>query len=184
MIFKGGRYHVTQMHGENVGYYSQFWPDRVDRLEPKYRGHEGIDLIPDGNDLTIYSFRIPGKVVKDIEGARASGSYGNYVTVWYPSIDLAFQYCHMAENYVEANQWVDAMTPVGMMGETGNSRGKHVHLGCIATKHGYRQSAFGNNGYVDPFISLLILAGPPLTIDGNPFEQWLGQNPEYRGFVA
>jgi len=169
MIFKPG-YRITQEFGANADYYKQFGIPH----------HEGIDLVSMSDDWEIYSFPYAGRVVKDIDSPR--GVYGNNVTIWYPDIGLAFQYCHMKINRVSVGDVLKPMQLIGTMGDTGNSMGAHVHLNGIAVdKNGYRQKHFGINGCFDFLPALVVMAGPPVNVSGNPWYSYLSDHPELRG---
>lgn len=134
-------FRVTQAFGVNPEYYSQFG----------LRAHEGTDLIPTTSDRAIFSMPYAGVVVLDSDNPK-SGAYGIHCTIWYPSINKAFEYCHMSENKVVMGQQISPKTWIGIMGGTGNVQGDHLHLNQFETDaNGVRLNR--NNGYfggVDP----------------------------------
>ena len=181
-MFKNNEYIITQRHGRNVPYYSQFWKSRLKSMNKKYHGHEGDDTIPGTDDWTVFSAPMIGQCVQDEDDSERGKAYGKYLTIWYSSIDIALQYCHLEKNFFGSGDSIPAGSPIGVMGETGNTKGAHVHLNAIATKNGYRIKELGNWGRIDPFLSLLILYGPPRYIEGQSWESFIDTNPEYRGF--
>ncbi len=173
MIFKGG-YRITQLFGENPDYYKQFgipW-------------HEGLDLTPLDDKWEVYTLPLVGKVVRDEDNPR-SGAYGKYVTVWYPEINMAYQYCHLETNYVSIGDDLTPMQMIGKMGNTGNSAGAHIHLNCIAVdKLGYRQKQHGITGRIDGLKQLIQYAGTPVNISGIPWYTFESEHPEWRGVTG
>lgn len=109
---------VTQKFGVNPDYYKQFG----------LTGHEGLDLVPTSSDWSVYSLPYKGKVVKDIDMASKGGAYGITDTVWYPEIGEAWQYCHLKTNTLYEGQEIEPSTYIGQMGDTGNTKGAHLHV--------------------------------------------------------
>lgn len=145
--FKGGS-SITQFFGARPEYYRTYG----------LQGHEGVDLIPRGRDWTIYSLE-DGIVTQDVDSPR-SGAYGVYAVVWNRERQRAWWYCHMGQNFVQNGQYVRQGQPIGVMGNTGNSTGPHLHLGCrFSDPNGYPVRI--DNGYIG-FVN-----GLPLVIDIN-----------------
>lgn len=139
------KYRLTQVFANKLivdkkDYYAQFG----------LAGHEGIDLVPTGSQLDVLSLA-DGVVVKDEDNAK-SGAYGINVTVWSPTLNIAFQYCHLSSNTVKLGDLVKEGQSLGLMGNTGNTNGAHLHLNKFNTdSNGVRQNR--DNGYlggVDP----------------------------------
>lgn len=137
--FAGG-YKITQRFGNDPDYYKQFG----------FNGHEGLDLIPVTADWGVHAVEA-GDVVRDYDDPRTAGAYGNHVVVLNRDRRRAFWYCHLAGNVVSIGDHVEAGQVIGRMGNTGNSRGYHLHLGlryanakgaAINLDNGYR-------GFVD-----------------------------------
>lgn len=145
------KYKITQPFGVNADYYKKFG----------LAGHEGIDLIPTGTVWEVASLT-DGVVVNETDDPR-SGAYGIWLTVWSPNLHKAFQYCHLRENYVSAGDKVSAGTKLGIMGNTGNSTGPHLHLNVFEVDgNGVRLNR--NNGYnggIDPLPVLESLPSEP-----------------------
>lgn len=82
--------------------------------------HTGIDLICD--DDTIYG-TCDGTVTK----IGVDKSYGNYITV--KASDGKFHwFCHLSKVTCSEGQKISRTTKIGVMGNTGNSTGKHLHF--------------------------------------------------------
>lgn len=111
-------FRVTQKFGINSDYYKQFG----------LTGHEGLDLVPTSSDWSVYSLPYKGKVVKDIDMASKGGAYGITDTIWYPEIGEAWQYCHLKTNTLYEGQEIDPGIYIGQMGDTGNTKGAHLHV--------------------------------------------------------
>jgi len=133
---------VTQKFKANPTYYKQFG----------LLGHEGLDIVPTGKDISIFSLLHKGKVVKDIDMEAKGGAYGNHCTIWYPDIGEAWMYCHLNSNTVFLGQEIEPSYYLGQMGSTGNTTGPHLHLNRFkVTENGVRLNK--NNGYlggIDP----------------------------------
>lgn len=82
--------------------------------------HTGIDMVCD-ND-TIYG-TCDGTVYK----TGVDKSYGNYVTV-KASDGKYHWFCHLSKVTCSVGQKVSRTTKIGVMGNTGNSTGKHLHF--------------------------------------------------------
>lgn len=143
-IFKS-KHRITQKFANKLivggkDYYAQFG----------LKGHEGLDLVPTGTQLDVFSLA-DGVVVRDEDNAK-SGSYGINCTIWSPTLNIAFQYCHLSSNTVREGELVKAGQTIGFMGGTGNTMGNHLHLNKFNTdSNGVRQNR--DNGYlggVDP----------------------------------
>jgi len=155
------QYKITQLFGANPDYYKQFG----------LTAHEGIDLIPTTGDWEVLALE-DGVIVKD-EDNRGSGAYGNFVTIWHPSINKATQYCHLDRNYVNNGQQVTKGQPIGYMDSTGNSSGHHLHLNLFEVdNNGVRQNR--NNGFLggtDPLTLLKEITGDKVELDKETFEE-------------
>lgn len=133
-IFRS-KFRVSQEFGVNAEYYKKFG----------LTAHEGIDLVPMGIVRDVLALA-DGVVVKD-ENNPMSGVYGNFVTLWHPSLNKATQYCHFKENYVENGQQVKLGDKLGLMGSSGNTSGAHLHLNLFETdSSGIRLNK--NNGFL------------------------------------
>lgn len=82
--------------------------------------HTGIDLVC--NDDTIYG-TCDGTVTK----IGWDNSYGNYITVKAPDGKYHW-FCHLSKVTCSEGQKISRTTKIGVMGNTGNSTGKHLHF--------------------------------------------------------
>lgn len=93
--------------------------------------HTGIDLVSD-NDK-IYS-SCDGEVVR----TGYDKSYGNYVVVKNKVDGKYHWFCHLSKINTGTGKSVKRTTVIGIMGNTGNSTGKHLHFEIrnISNKYG------------------------------------------------
>jgi len=91
-------------------------------------GHGGIDIVGDDNAI-IYAVE-PGSVtmISPWDGKTKTGtqSYGNLVVVT-DSNDCRHYYAHLKSIAVSNGQYAFDGTKIGVMGNTGNSFGAHLH---------------------------------------------------------
>ncbi len=181
---------VTQTFGNKLiidgkEYYPQFG----------LLGHEGLDCVPQSTDWTVHTLPYPGIVVKDID--IPGKIYGIQNTIWYPEIEEAWMYCHLASNRVFIDQKLPPVIPLGVMGGTGNVMGSHLHINRFKVDaRGYRLNK--DNGYlggIDPLP--LLLSGQESSeglidddkkrgidvFDKYRFERQQGPEGNYQGYV-
>lgn len=82
--------------------------------------HTGIDMVCD--DDTIYG-TCDGTVYK----IGVDKSYGNYITVKAPDGKYHW-FCHLSKVTCSVGDKISRTTKIGVMGNTGNSTGKHLHF--------------------------------------------------------
>ena len=82
--------------------------------------HTGIDMVC--NNDTIYG-TCDGTVYK----IGVDKSYGNYITVKAPDGKFHW-FCHLSKATCTEGQKISRTTQIGVMGNTGNSTGKHLHF--------------------------------------------------------
>jgi len=147
--FSGGSL-LTQGFGEHPENYSQFG----------LNGHEGLDLIPQGTDKKVYAVE-SGIVQKDVDDPVAGKSYGNNVSIYSAVNHRLWHYAHLAENYVKAGDKVQRGQSIGLMGNTGNTTGPHLHLGLQLTDAAGKatNTTNGFKGFVDPKAIVAQLTG-------------------------
>ena len=87
--------------------------------------HNGIDL--SARYENVYSM-FPGTVVRVGEDSRS----GKFVTVRTGAYTIS--YCHLSQQLVKENDYVDAGTLIAVLGETGVATAPHLHL--VAKKDG------------------------------------------------
>ena len=81
--------------------------------------HNGIDL--SARYEKVYSM-FPGTVIKVGQDSRS----GKFVTV--RTGDYTISYCHLSQQLVKENEFVNAGTNITISGNTGASTGPHLHL--------------------------------------------------------
>ena len=81
--------------------------------------HNGIDL--SARYESVFSM-FPGTVIKVGQDKRS----GKFVTV--KTSDYTISYCHLSQQYVKVNDFVNAGTILALSGSTGVSTGPHLHL--------------------------------------------------------
>jgi murein DD-endopeptidase MepM/ murein hydrolase activator NlpD len=132
---------LTQAFGANPQNYAQFG----------LNGHEGLDFIPVGNDKQVRAVE-SGIVVQDVDDPVQGKAYGINVTIFVPVNRRLWTYAHLAENYVNKGDRVLRGQPLGLMGDTGNTTGPHLHLGLRLTDPNGNPINLTNGfkGFVDP----------------------------------
>lgn len=170
-VFKSD-FKITQAFGVNKEYYQQFG----------LAGHEGIDLIPTNlSDWTIISPENDGQVVKDIDYPMQGGAYGITMTIWYPKLKIALQFCHLSNNFVKIGDDVQKGQEIGVMGDTGNTNGAHLHLNRFEVdENGIRLNK--NNGYLggtDPLPYLQAEDEQTIPVPKNDFVRIVSKSSNY-----
>ena len=128
---------ITQYWGNNPQVYRKY-----DLL-----GHDGLDLKPEGDDLTINS--ISYGTITDI---YYSGTYGNTILVFNFITKMSIRYAHLTKIYPKEGWTTYPDMPLGIMGESGNTTGPHLHLHLVPMEK-YEIKLHPDNGYkgrVDP----------------------------------
>lgn len=143
MIFNS-RPIITQYFAANPDYYKQY----------KLFGHEGIDLVPQGGDWTIFSW------LSGVVGRRyTSPVYGETVIIYEARVGLSWRIAHMDRVFVDEGALIDLGQQLGVMGDTPTGRdgisGKmkaHLHINCIPMKVWGKRDFLDNGfkGRVDP----------------------------------
>jgi len=104
-----GRFKVTQPYGvKSNGYIAGY--------------HTGIDLVGISSDI-VYSVST-GQVIM----ARIYGSYGFSVKVRDNITKKVYLFGHLRKMFVKVGDRVTRTSKIGLMGNTGNSRGVHLHF--------------------------------------------------------
>jgi len=132
---------ITQYFGENPEYYSIFY----------LLGHDGLDIVPTGMDWTVNA-GVSGKVV----AAYESSDYGLTIITFDPLSRLAVRYAHLAEYNVDTNYWLKQGERLGVMGDTGNTTGSHLHVHCVPMIDEDKKM-YPDNGYKGRFDILPLL---------------------------
>lgn len=113
--------------------------DAENRITGKYgNGHNGVDLgwnnskYNNDQNYNVYA-NSKGEVaeiqtgIPNSPGSTGNRSWGNYVLIKHPN-GMYSRYAHLKEVKVNKGQTVDENTIIGIMGNTGNSNGTHLHF--------------------------------------------------------
>jgi len=93
----------------------------------KLHPHNAVDIANDcGTDITA---SVDG-MVNEISVGSWNGGYGNYILISHPN-GTKTRYAHLQKVLVSVGQRVKKGDSIGMMGETGNATGCHVHFEII-----------------------------------------------------
>jgi len=126
-------------------------------LDPSYylrfgRNHTGIDLVPSGSYYqNSQVYKDTGKVII-FATVNGSVSYyidqygGNTIEITSDNGSIKVLYIHFSRVLVESGK-VTAGTPIGIMGDTGNATGEHVHYE-VRTKNGNNWQAVNPLNYI------------------------------------
>jgi murein DD-endopeptidase MepM/ murein hydrolase activator NlpD len=130
-----GRHPISQLFGQNPGFYGQYTYDGV-----PLRGHNAVDFaMPIGADLLAVDSGRVSQIGFDANG------YGHYVVLqhnWGESL-----YAHMAQVGVGVGQMVASGGVIGPSGNSGSSTGPHLHF-AIRIPPTNRGDGWG--GFSDP----------------------------------
>jgi murein DD-endopeptidase MepM/ murein hydrolase activator NlpD len=116
-----GAYRLTQPFGGNAAYYKKYG----------LKGHNGLDLAPKvqtARDVIVYAPH-EGYVTVGDEGASG---YGLFLDILGEPYDVSgtrrkSTLGHLARFLVKPGQYVGSGDPVAVMGNTGDSTGRHLH---------------------------------------------------------
>lgn len=153
--------------------------------------HKGVDLVGQG-DITVVSC-VESKVTR----ITYQSGYGNYV--WTETNDgFGIIYAHLKSVLCEVGDNLNIKDPIGIMGNTGNSTGPHLHMG-VSTSTDYSTSHTKDSYWINPLAWLgvdnynsddikgktlngsgLISVGSTVGITGTPeINKTLGTNGNY-----
>lgn len=96
-------------------------------------GHTGVDVVGKGGTIDTVVAHSRGKVVfcqkgqKNNKGSKGNLSYGNCVKIKHDN-GMYTLYAHLADVRVNLGQIVERGQDIGLMGNTGNSYGTHLHF--------------------------------------------------------
>lgn len=132
---------ITQRFGKHPEIYKKYG----------FEGHPGIDFTGEKRNqkVPVYSC-YDGKVTE----ARFDSGYGNMIRVVTPVVNgrrRDIVYAHLSAMDVSVGEYVTLGNKLGIMGNTGNSTGVHLHLGMrYLSRFGYiLDKNNGYSGYVD-----------------------------------
>ena len=97
-------------------------------LDGKPEDHPGYDMVGVGSyDVVavVGGTVMQSRIVTD--RTNTTWQWGNYVCIRTEAGQYHY-YCHLASRAVTKGQKVTAGTKLGVMGDTGNSRGAHLHF--------------------------------------------------------
>jgi hypothetical protein len=130
-----GRFGISQLWGENPGFYGRYSYDGV-----PLRGHNGIDfLTPSGTTVLATDTGVVAEV------GFEPGGFGNYVLIvheWGESF-----YAHLQSTQVQVGMAVTRGAAIGRSGNSGGSTGPHLHFALRIRPY---QRGDGWGGYSDP----------------------------------
>lgn len=115
---------ITQTYAEHVARAKRMGCCYQPETNCKCWYYGGVDFAPPGSvsgDVTVWA-SYPGIVTL---GDQGSIGYGKYVKT--VSENVTVYYAHLERHLVANGQSVIAGTPIGIMGNTGNSTGRHLH---------------------------------------------------------
>ena len=92
---------------------------RMHPIYHRYIIHNGVDLYARHEDVLSM---LPGMVIRVGYDNRS----GKFVTV--QSVNYTISYCHLSQQYVRQNDFVNAGDAIGLTGKTGAATGEHLHL--------------------------------------------------------
>ncbi len=139
--------------------------------------HTGIDLI---GDETIYA-TCDGVVTR----TGYDKSYGNFIVVKNDADGKYHWYCHLSKINVSANQRVNRVSKIGVMGSTGNSTGKHLHFEIRNASNNYADNSdpasyMGILNQVGTYNSANYQISNPTPTPSNPELKTLAKNTNLR----
>jgi murein DD-endopeptidase MepM/ murein hydrolase activator NlpD len=90
-------------------------------------------------------------IIDDDDGDKRGAAYGVSVRVQTPE-GRVYLYAHLSENCVNLGDKIETGQLIGVMGDSGNSFGAHLHLGVYRVSPTGVRLAAGNGykGYLDP----------------------------------
>jgi murein DD-endopeptidase MepM/ murein hydrolase activator NlpD len=145
---------VTQYHG-NTDFAKVHYKKGV---------HLGLDVNPvnrkyipeDSQDWDVFC-PMEGEVME----AETNGPYGLSVKVYNSDLRASLHFAHLESISVNKGQKIKQNTRIGVVGNTGNSTARHLHLGyCPMLPYGVRLFSDKSNpysGYLDPLGLLMAL---------------------------
>ena len=98
---------------------------RIHPISGQPHSHTGIDVSAAGG-APIYAAK-GGQVIMSEYGSGVNWSYGNFVVIDHGDGTTTL-YAHMSSRAVSEGQMVTQGQTIGYVGNTGNSKGNHLHL--------------------------------------------------------
>ena len=139
--------------------------------------HTGIDLV---GDDTIYA-TCDGVVTRE----GYDKSYGNFIVVKNDADGKYHWYCHLSKINVVVGQRVSRVSNIGIMGNTGNSTGKHLHFEIRNASNTYSDNSnpaeyMGIPNQVGTYNSKNYQISNPEPVSSNPVLKTLARNTNLR----
>lgn len=103
--------------------------------------HNAVDIVPTDNYYESMPFFISRKRALVFATHNGSAEYlfdefgANYLIITNPEESLRTMYVHLEAAYVQTNDAIEAGQIIGVMGNTGNSTGSHLHY-AVQIKNG------------------------------------------------
>ena len=147
--------------------------EAMKRITQSYgKSHTGIDIgwRSDENQNKVFAHSA-GVVVAAVDGknkspgSRGMASYGNYVDIDHGN-GFKTRYAHLRKNtvLVKVGDNVTENTQIGIIGESGNVTGRHLHFEVFLNKNRINPTPF----LVKPFISTLTYQAHDSVYQWNP----------------
>jgi murein DD-endopeptidase MepM/ murein hydrolase activator NlpD len=125
--------------------------NRIHPVTKQPKHHNGTDIWSPNEPCWIEA-PFDGTVVEARKSTAAGGGFGNFVTLSHKinGEDYVTVYAHMLDDSIKVTpgQKITAGTPLGKMGSTGMSTGKHLHWELQKAKK-YAWNATGLN-FIEP----------------------------------
>jgi murein DD-endopeptidase MepM/ murein hydrolase activator NlpD len=125
--------------------------NRIHPITKAPKHHNGTDIWSPNEPCWIEA-PFDGVVVEARKSTAAGGGFGNFVTLSHKinGEDYVTVYAHMLDDSIKVKpgQKIEAGTPIGKMGSTGMSTGKHLHWELQKAKK-YAWNATGLN-FIEP----------------------------------
>ena len=120
-----------------------------DRITQGYSNeHRGVDLGYRSDEKLNIVYSNCSGVVEEIQvgipndkGASGVRSWGNYVLIKHPN-GMYSRYAHLKEVYCKRGEYVNENTSIGLIGDSGNAYGRHLHFEV--------QTGYSSNTRIDP----------------------------------
>jgi murein DD-endopeptidase MepM/ murein hydrolase activator NlpD len=132
----GGSTSVTSNTKVQDGYYIRPVPGRVTSPYGSRHGsfHPGVDLAG-VKGVTPVVVAADGVVTEVVSGCkegskRCGGGYGNHIEVVHPN-GATTRYAHLSKTSVVTGQTISQGQDIGILGNSGNSTGPHLHFEII-----------------------------------------------------
>lgn len=94
---------------------------RIHPIERRIKMHIGVDIpAPEGTPIVAVESGI-------VTVSRSGKSYGKWIEIDHGD-EITTRYAHNVQNLVKVDDWVEKGEIIGLVGNTGNSTGNHLHF--------------------------------------------------------